>query len=225
MTRIMIFLAGLLAVSGCVSSPPPGQAPEEQSSGRVSFAQVARQIEPVAERECRARLTLGNCDFLIRIETDPRAGLNAFQTLDQNGRPIILVTSDLIAAVRNADELALVIGHEAAHHIHQHIPVQVDAARRGALVFGVLAQMSGANEAEIDEAVQMGAAVGVQRYSQGHELEADQLGTIITARAGFDPVQGALFFNRLPEPGNRLYSTHPPHRQRQQMIRQTAAGL
>lgn len=221
-TAILLLCAGL--VSGCVSTPPQ-QAVVSADGGAVSFASVARQVEGVAEAECRARLRGGSCDFAILVENDPQAGLNAFQTLGRNGRPIIIVTAELIAAVQNADELAFVIGHEAAHHIRQHIPQQVDAARQGALVFGVLAQIGGGDEAAIQEAAQLGAEVGVQRFSQEHELEADQLGTIIAARAGFDPVLGARFFDRLPDPGNRIYSSHPPNAARQQIVRQTAAGL
>lgn len=223
--RAFLLTFGLLLMAGCVETSPTQFSADTATNGVVNFADVSRRVEAVAERECRARLRGVNCDFVVLIETDPRAGLNAFQTIDRNGRPIILVTTELIEAVRNPDELALVIGHEAAHHIWQHIPEQMDAARRGALVFGVIAQLGGADEAAVQEAAQMGAAVGVQRYSQEHELEADQLGTIIAAGAGYDPILGSRFFNRLPDPGNRLYSSHPPNAQRQAMIRRTAEAL
>ena len=85
--------------------------------------------------------------------------------------------------------------------------------------------MGGADEAGIREAAEVGATVGARRFSQEHELEADQLGTVIAARAGFDPVRGAAFFQRLPDPGNRIFSTHPPNAQRQAVVRQTAASL
>ena len=220
--RLTTLLLVLSLLAGCVSTPP---LPPQADTGAVSFAAVSSRVEAVAERECRARLRGGNCDFVILVENDPAAGLNAFQTLGRNGRPVIIVTSQLIEAVRNPDELAFVIGHEAAHHIRQHIAQQVDAARQGALVFGVLAQLGGGDDTAVREAAQLGAAVGVQRYSQEHELEADQLGTIISARAGYDPVLGALFFDRLPDPGNRIYSSHPPNAARQRIVRETAASL
>lgn len=223
--RLTAFLLIGTLLTGCVTTQPTSPVPEAAGAGPISFAEVSRRVETVAEAECRARLRGGMCDFVILVENDPRAGLNAFQTVGRNGRPVVIVTAGLIDAVRNADELAFVIGHEAAHHIRQHIPQQIDAARRGALVFGVLAQMGGADDAAIREAAELGAAVGVQRFSQEHELEADQLGTIIAARAGFDPVLGAEFFDRLPDPGNRIFSTHPPNAARQAIVRQTAASL
>ena len=223
--RLTTLLLALSLLAGCVSTASLPSQPPEVESGVVSFAAVSSRVEAVAERECRARLRGGNCDFVILVEDDPEAGLNAFQTLGRNGRPVIIVTVELIESVQNADELAFVIGHEAAHHIRQHIAQQVDAARQGALVFGVLAQLGGGDDAAVREAAELGAAVGVQRYSQEHELEADQLGTIISARAGYDPVVGALFFNRLPDPGNRIYSSHPPNAARQRIVRETAASL
>ena len=222
--RLTTLLLALSLLAGCVSTASL-PTPPVSGAGTVSFTAVSSRVEAVAERECRVRLRGGNCDFVILVEDDPAAGLNAFQTLSRNGRPVIIVTAELIEAVRNPDELAFVIGHEAAHHIRQHIAQQVDAARQGALVFGVLAQLGGGDDTAVREAAQLGAAVGAQRYSQEHELEADQLGTIISARAGYDPVLGALFFNRLPDPGNRIYSTHPPNAARQQIVRETAAAL
>ncbi|MEM1273089.1 MAG: M48 family metallopeptidase [Pseudomonadota bacterium] len=220
------FILGFLLVSlaGCVTAPTPTTVPASADIGTLNFGEVAARVEAVSEAECRARLRGANCDFVILIEQDPRAGVNAFQTLDR-GRPLIIVTAGLLEEIRNADELAFVIGHEAAHHIRQHIPQQVDAARRGALVFGVLAEMGGADDAAIREAAELGAVVGARRYSQEHELEADQLGTIIAARSGFDPVRGAQFFDRLPDPGNRFLGTHPPNAVRQEMVRATAAAL
>ncbi|MBF9029201.1 M48 family metalloprotease [Rhodobacterales bacterium HKCCE3408] len=224
--RTALAILALSFISGCVAVAPPAQYPVPQQNGnRISFAEVASRIEPVAESECRAQLARANCDFEIAVDDTPDRGINAFQTIDRSGRPIIVVTVGLIAAVENADELAFVIGHEAAHHIRQHIPQQVDAARRGALVAGVLAQMGGADAAGIRQAAEIGAQVGARRFSQDHELQADELGTIITIRAGYDAVRGAGFFDRLPDPGDRFLGTHPPNASRQAIVRQTAAGL
>lgn len=224
----LAFLLPILA--GCVVAQPaqtvPARiAPPVPVGAAASFGQVAARVEQVAERECRARAPRSNCDFVIVVESDPRAGVNAFQTLDRTGRPVIIVTTGLIDETRNADEIAFVMGHEAAHHIEQHIPQQRQSARQGALVFGVLAQISGADQTGIQQAVELGAVVGARRFSQEHELEADALGTVIAYFAGFDPLRGAEFFNRLPDPGDRFLGTHPPNAARQDMVRRTMASL
>lgn len=189
-----------------------------------NFVQVVQDVEPVAERECRRRAPAANCDF--RIVVDDRTGQppNAFQTVDQQGRPIIAFTLSLIGEARNRDELAFVMSHEAAHHILGHLLRQARNANAGAEVFGQLAGALGATtEADIRTAQQIGAAVGARSYSKDFELEADELGTIITHNAGYDPLRGADFFFRIPDPGDRFLGTHPPNAARVQIVRQTAA--
>ncbi|MEM6480160.1 MAG: M48 family metallopeptidase [Pseudomonadota bacterium] len=192
---------------------------------RQSFAQIVRRMEPVVERECRARAPRLNCDFSIRLYDNPRFPPNAFQTLDEEGRPILGFTSALITDVRNADELAFVLGHEAAHHIAGHLERQAQNASLGAAIFGALAAQSGATAAGVQSAQELGAAVGARSYSKEFELEADQLGTVLTALSGYDPLIGAAYFSRIPDPGNRFLGTHPPNAARIAIVQQTAAAL
>ena len=150
---------------------------------------------------------------------------NAFQSLDENGRPVVTFTVALIAETRNADELAFVLGHEAAHHIAGHLARQRQNAAAGAIIFAELATLTGGTAADVASAQEIGAVVGARSYSKEFELEADQLGTIITYRAGYNPLIGAEFFARIPDPGNRFLGTHPPNAARMEMVRRTAAAL
>ncbi|MEL6467586.1 MAG: M48 family metallopeptidase [Pseudomonadota bacterium] len=238
-TRLLAALTTLVFIAACddvvVTSAPtstgPGPAPvvrdvpdelrTAQQSARA-FAQVVRRVEPVAERECRAQTRGVNCDFKILVDDRPGAPSNAFQTLDDNGRPLIIFTQRLINDARNEDELAFVMGHEAAHHVRGHIARQRENAAAGAVIFGGLASITGADAAA---AQRIGAQVGARTYSKDFELEADALGTVITAKAGYDPVNGSQFFNRIPDPGDRFLGTHPPNAQRIEVVRRTAAGL
>lgn len=197
---------------------PPRQAAE-------NFIRVVRQVEPMTEEICRARTRGVNCDFRIVIDDRPGMGPNAFQTLDETGRPILGFTLALIADARNADEIAFVLGHEASHHILGHIPQQQQTAMAGAMVAGILAQATGAGSDAVQAAQQMGATVGARRYSRDFELEADALGTEITFYAGYDPVLGAGFFDRLPDPGDQFLGSHPPNSQRKAQVRAVVARL
>ncbi|MEL7090046.1 MAG: M48 family metallopeptidase [Planctomycetota bacterium] len=190
-----------------------------------AFAQVVRRVEPVAERMCRERTTGVDCDFRILIDDRPRLPPNAYQTLDENGRPIIAFTVALIADARNEDELAFVMSHEAAHHIRGHIARQKQNAAAGAEIFAGLASITGGGAGAVEAAQRIGASVGARTYSKDFELEADELGTIVTARAGYDPLRGAQFFNRIPDPGDRFLGTHPPNAQRLEIVRKTASRL
>lgn len=131
----------------------------------------------------------------------------------------------LIRDAQNADELAFVMGHEASHHILGHLDrVQEDAAI-GAIIFSGIAAMTGADEASVRSAEEFGASVGARTFTKNYELEADELGTVITMRAGFDPIRGARFFERLPDPGNRFLGTHPPNAARIDAVRRTVAAV
>lgn len=239
--RIFTLLFGLMALSACgfvsIDNPAPTPAqpnstPQSSESVSLSAERAARQfvnvvetVEPIAEAECRARTSGMNCDFNIVV--DDRAGQapNAFQTLDKSGRPVLAFNIPLIATVRNSDELAFIMGHEAAHHIQAHIERQQRNATAGAVIFGSIAAITGVGEAGVQSAQKAGATLGARSYSKDFELEADQLGTVIAHKAGYDPVRGAAFFTRLADPGNTFLGTHPPNTARIDIVRQTAATL
>lgn len=233
--RRMIAAALVLTVAGCVETEPPATAPVVSLPAAVApvspdvaaanFVAVVRRMEPVIERECVARRAETNCDFRIVVDDRPGQPPNAYQTLDPAGRPIIAFTLPLIAEARNTDELAFVMGHEAAHHINRHIPRQQESALTGALIFGVLTAATGGDQTAIQSAQDIGGTLGARRYAKDYELEADALGTALAWEAGFDPERGAAFFARIPDPGNRFLGTHPPNAARIDTVRRTLAGL
>lgn len=225
----------VLALAACGAPPPPtGSSPDQQSRPTIStptsgnlaqFRSVVASVRPVAERECRARTSNVNCNFRIVVDDRPGRPANAFQSVDQQGRPVLAFNLALIAEVRNSDELAFVMGHEAAHHIAGHLDRQRNNAMAGAILLGGLAAMTGASQGAVQNATDLGAGLGSRTYSKDYELEADALGTIITRRAGFDPMRGAAFFTQIADPGDRFLGTHPPNAQRIETVRRVDAGL
>ena len=231
--RAIVALGFVAALAACEVVPVTPAGPQTTSavqpvSSRTSarnFVQVVNTLEPVAERECRARTTNVNCDFNIVVDDRPGEPANAYQTLDRQGRPIIAFTLALIADAQNEDELAFVMGHEAAHHIAGHIARQQQNAVAGAVIFAGLATLSGGDANTVRSAQELGAQVGARSYSKDFELEADALGTVITKKAGYDPLRGAAFLTRIPDPGDKFLGTHPPNASRIETVRRTAAGL
>lgn len=237
-----VTLSLILLVAGCaqtgpvrerVTIPSPansampliGPAIDQRNLAR-NFVSVVSAVEPVAEAQCRARNPGVNCDFQIVVDDRRGQPPNAFQTLDDAGRPIIAFTLALIGDVQNPDELAFILSHEAAHHILGHLARQRQNASLGAQVFGNLAgTITGGDAAQVRAAQELGAAVGARSYSKDFELEADALGTQIAAAAGYNPLLGAAFFTRIPDPGSRFLGTHPPNADRIAIVRQTAARL
>lgn len=240
--RLAVLAAALgAALAACApvtvtTAPRPGApapAPVAPVTDRIprseavaNFAAVVRRVEPVAERVCREQAPRGtNCDLRIVVDDRPGLPANAFQTRNRQGDPIVGFTLALIADARNRDELAFVLGHEAAHHIAGHIDRGNAAAQAGGVLGAVVANAAGLGRSESQQLARAGALVGSRRFGQSAELEADALGTRIAIRAGFDPLRGALFFNRLPDPGDRFLGTHPPNARRLETVRRVAGGL
>lgn len=237
-----ILIAALILLAGCAPPPPPRPAPHGGGAARPAvaatpapprvpaetaarnFVSVVERVTPVAAQVCRERTRGDNCGF--RILVDDRAGQppNAYQTLDRAGRPVLVFTLALIGEARNADELAFVMGHEAGHHIAGHIPRLQQSAASGAILGAVLGAALGGAEG-VRAGQSLGATVGGRVYSKEFELEADALGTVIAHRAGYNPLRGAEFFTRIPDPGNRFLGSHPPNAARIQTVRRTAAQL
>ena len=235
-TRAIVVFGLFFGLAACEPMPvaPTGTGPTAVSpiqsgpsarTGARNFVRVVSTLEPVAERECRARTQNVNCDFNIVVDDRPGQPANAYQTVDRQGRPIIAFTLALIADAHNEDELAFVMGHEAAHHIAGHIGRQQQNAVAGAVIFAGLATLSGGDASAVESAQRLGAQVGARSYSKDFELEADALGTVITKRAGYNPIRGAEFFTRIPDPGDKFLGTHPPNAARIKTVRRTAAGL
>ena len=240
------FVSAVLALglAGCAVSPQPervsvpvpapvivapapaavsASAPDARTAVRSLIAAVDA-IEPVAEALCRDRAPDLNCDFDFAVDTNPKAPPNAFQTLDRTGRPLIAFSVSLLAQTRNADEIAFILSHEAAHHIEGHLARQRRNATIGAAIMGQLVGISGDPDVG-RKAAEFGAAVGARTYSKDFELEADALGTVIAARAGYNPLRGAEFFFRIPDPGNSFLGTHPANADRLRVVRRVASSL
>lgn len=235
--KLPVLILMLSALTACDMPNPvvvrPQQAQQAQGDGWTraqaetavnQFVSVVRTVEPVAERVCVERTRGLNCDFRIVVDDRLDQPVNAYQSLDSSGRPVIAFTIGLIADVRNADELAFVMSHEAAHHILNHLGRQKVNAVAGAQVLGGLASVTGASAAGIDMATRIGASVGARSYSKDFELEADALGAQIARTAGYDPLNGALYFTRIPDPGDKFLGTHPPNAARMEVVRRAVGG-
>lgn len=222
-------ILALVLLAGCGAPLPPVRTPatpQEVAAARAAqdFVDVVGRVAPVAREVCRVSDAARRCDFQILVDDRPDQPANAFETEDRFGRPTIVFTLPLIAEVRNRDELAFILGHEAAHHIAGHFDRATAEARFGALVLGNLAAATGQPAEAVEVAAAIGAEVGFRRFSKEYELEADALGARIAQLAGFDPIRGALFFARIPDPGDEFLGTHPPNAQRLEVIRASVAG-
>ncbi|MCQ2067135.1 MAG: M48 family metallopeptidase [Bacteroidaceae bacterium] len=128
------------------------------------------------------------------------------------------------------DFVAVVMGHEIAHAVARHgnerMSQQAVLNTAGVVaseLIGYTAKTSYAQDL-FNMAYSVGSEVGVLLpFSRKHELEADEIGLIIMAIAGYDIEQAPIFWQRMMDGGSQqvpeLFSTHPSDARRIQSIR------
>jgi len=139
-------------------------------------------------------------DFDLFAVRDPQ--INAFSL--PGG--FIGVNTGLIVATQTESELASVLGHEMGHVLQRHISRMITTGERSTyaalagLLFGVLAGVL-AHSGDLGSAIAIGGqayAVDNQlRFSRSAEHEADRVGFLLLAGAGYDPYAMTTFFGRL----------------------------
>ena len=205
---------------------PPASDPAADAEAMRGFIEVSRAVMPVAEAACDRLAAPGTvCAFHLDLTVWPRSSGEAYMATDRFGRPEVAVTLPIVTDAANRDEMAFMIAHEAAHHIAGHIGRTTRASRRERILAEAFVERAGAGPRERRWAARIGGLVGARRLSKLFELEADLLGAVIAAEAGFDPVRGVEFFARAADPGNMPFGTHPPNGLRIAMVRDLARRL
>ena len=137
------------------------------------------------------------------------------------------VNTGLLRIAQTDAELAAVVAHEMAHVTSNHAQSRIQRNQTVALGGAILgAVLSGAeNGQQLGQLAQKGGEIAFGlTFSRAQELEADRIGTLFMARAGYDPTaaislwqkMGASQKSRTPE----LLSTHPVSATRIQKLRE-----
>ena len=116
---------------------------------------------------------------------------------------LICVYEGILPVTQDEASLAIVLGHEIAHAVARHSAEQMSTQIKqqygmqiGAAVLGGIGV--GTNTTSIIQAI---AAQGFNfknlSYSRGHENEADHMGLIFAAMAGYDPQVAVTFWQRM----------------------------
>jgi len=133
------------------------------------------------------------------------------------GGKIVFYTG-ILPITQNEDGLAVVMGHEIAHVIAGHGNERMTQgllAQAGQVALSVYMQdKPQETQAAFMTAYGVGAQVGaLLPFSRLHEREADKLGLIFMAMAGYDPMEASRFWKRMSDLGGQrppeFLSTHP----------------
>jgi predicted Zn-dependent protease len=141
----------------------------------------------------------------------------------------VVVYSGILPVTRDENGLAVVMGHEIAHAVAKHGDERMSQgllAQMGGIALSVaLSEKPAETQQMFMTAYGAGAQIGVLLpFSRLHESEADHLGLIFMAMAGYDPQAAVEFWQRMsqshkgPAPP-ALLSTHPADTKRIENIR------
>lgn len=131
----------------------------------------------------------------------------------------IVVYEGLLPVTQDESSLAVVLGHEIAHAVAKHSAEQMSTQMRQQygtqIAAQILGQYTSANLTQLATmAAQMGFSFANLKYSRENETEADYMGLIFMAMAGYDPQTAIPFWQRMAaSSGNSnqsdLFSDHP----------------
>lgn len=139
------------------------------------------------------------------------------------------VWSGLLLRIENEAQLAAVLGHELGHYLaHHSVDNFRDAKTRSAFAtfmtaFGVAGMVA-----------QLATIAGAFAFSREQESEADRIGSLLMARAGWDPAEASKVWSNLlmeisarPNDAQKsvMFATHPNPEQRQQRLAELAQEL
>ncbi len=187
---------------------------DDQANGLV--ARVGERVAASAERfltDLDMEEDLRFYDWRFTVVDDDET-VNAFCM--PGGK--IVVYSGLLPVAEDEEGLAVVVGHEVAHALARHASERMSQILLAELGGMALARAIEEKPAETQGwlmlAYGMGAQLGViLPYSRTHEKEADRIGLILMAQAGYDPRAAVPFWTRMSSAGGarppEFLSTHP----------------
>ena len=184
-----------------VSSDPQKNAMVKRIGARI--AQVATNQYPVAKNF--------TWEFFV-IENNEEA--NAFCL--PGGK--VFVYTGLFKYADNDDELAAVMGHEIGHALARHGAERMSSSQVQQVsgqVLGAVMQGRGnpQNTAMVMQAFGIGTQLGIMLpHSRTQEYEADHIGLVLAAKAGYNPNSALSFWEKFGRSGKtppEYLSTHP----------------
>ena len=142
-----------------------------------------------------------------------------------NGK--MFIHTGLIPVTKTEAGLAAVIGHEVAHVAARHGAERVSQVTLADALLKTASAATAASNTKYRPAINAAMGLGVQfgvlmPYSRTHESEADRIGQIYMAKAGYDPSEAIAVWERMATVSGKskvdFFSTHPASSTRKEQL-------
>ncbi|OHB75735.1 MAG: peptidase M48 [Planctomycetes bacterium RBG_16_59_8] len=245
-SHLVLFIVLALFLVSCITNPVTGRrqlilipSSEMLSMSFSQYGQFLKENKLSGNRQAAAMVRRVGQRIQVAVEQyakekgwdDRLAGYqweyNLVESKDVNawcmpGGKVVFYTG-ILPLTKDEDGMAVVMGHEIAHAIAEHGNERMS--------HGLLVNLGGAalqealkNEPQATQqlwttAFGAGAQFGVLLpFSRSHESEADRMGLIFMAMAGYDPREAVEFWTRMAAAGGQkppeFMSTHPSDQRR-----------
>jgi len=250
---VMVMSVALASLVGCETNPYTGRSQllmtsvsQEMQMGAQAYSQVKndpkmhqsqdpREIEPVrrvaariieaAKRSKYAEMA-NQFQWEVTVLKDDKT-MNAFAL--PGGK--IAVYTGIFPVAKTEAGLAAVLGHEVTHALARHGAERMSQGQLTNVTLQVLGTAAGTagGNAMLGQAAMAALGAGVQvgvllPFSRKHESEADYIGILLAADAGYDPRESVHLWERMEQVSggkgpSEFLSTHPGHETRIEQLK------
>ena len=143
----------------------------------------------------------------------------------------IVVYEGILPVTKDEASLAVVLGHEIAHAVAKHSAERISNSYKQQTAMSVIGGVAGAAgvssgiQSIASAAIGIGAQAWTSGFSRKQESEADHIGLIFAAMAGYDPDVAVSFWQRMAAVGNSSNSIFSDHPSDEKRIKQIQAWL
>jgi metalloendopeptidase OMA1, mitochondrial len=247
LTALILLLFSIL-LSACATAPYTGRqqlmltsSGHENTLGYQEFSKIRQQYKPSRDTQANELVNkVGRRIADAANRPDYRWEFVVFQDDTPNAFCLpggkVGIFTGILKYTQDEAGLATVISHEVAHALVRHAGERMSqgmVAQLGSIGLGAaMAGQSPYAASAAQQAYGLGANVGVLLpYSRKQESEADEVGLILMAKAGYDPEAAVGFWQRMVA-GNKgkakppqFLSTHPTDDRRISEIQREIPGI
>ena len=236
--RWSALIMGVLVIFACETVPITGRQqlmllsePEEVQLGLTAYREILSQenisqepqVNALVQRVGRRIAAVSNRpDYQWEFRVIDKNEANAFAL--PGGK--VAVYTGILPYTQTEAGLAVVMGHEVAHALARHGAERISQSSAANALMGMGAAVAGIRDPTVMQAISAAYGIGVELpFGRHQESEADHIGLILMAKAGYDPRQAVPFWQRMSSgQGGRgtpeFLSTHPSGETRIRQLQQ-----